>query len=531
MSDTHSLAKSARLPGGALVSSSKGVTKRDRLAAMTLFFSTVCTFAWGAPLLGFYYDDSGFLCTLPFISNRIELWAQIRNYVPGRNLHILWQYLIFVLVRNPSTHLPALHYVQSILDGVAVVVFYVLLRRLALSAAACMTATALFAFWPSHGETHYWISSLPMNVVSTLFLLGFALTSIPLAEGKASGWVLALDLICFWCAILTYDQTYCALLLILIVRVLWSLCHRNPGWRTFLSAHVLHLSGAAAFLLLRFSAPLSGLTPFQKDSWPRIRGNIAVSLYFNGGRGGIDHMRTLSQKASGGDRWWAWVVAGLIAIVAIWLLKESKDSPKPGRLRRIGLIALASLFWIAAYFPVWLWHPAPRHHYLPTLGIFCTVAVLLDWIQDVLPHRVLSAAVHLGMTAIVFVCVVADRGESRYWEEAFQSKKWMLLGLRPQLQGKLGLVLDGFPMWDGPGIFITPHDAVFGLRVLMPDLSLPASFRGAVKAARSPEGIAMDPSVTLPQLAPVTLAAEKVLWLRYESWQNGVLQYSRINDR
>jgi len=122
--------KAVPLPGSSVVLSNKAVTKRDRLAAITLFLGTVGTFAWGATSLGFYYDDSGFLSTLPFIGNPIQLWTKMRDYVPGRNLHILWQYLIFVLVRNPGAHLPALHYVQSVLDGVAVVAFYFLLRRL-----------------------------------------------------------------------------------------------------------------------------------------------------------------------------------------------------------------------------------------------------------------------------------------------------------------------------------------------------------------------------------------------------------------
>jgi hypothetical protein len=54
-------AKAVPLPGSSVVLSNKAVTKIDWMAAMTLFLGTVCTFAWGATWLGFYYDDSGFL--------------------------------------------------------------------------------------------------------------------------------------------------------------------------------------------------------------------------------------------------------------------------------------------------------------------------------------------------------------------------------------------------------------------------------------------------------------------------------------
>src|SRR5690242_6609961 len=102
-------------PTPAVDLASDAITERDRLAAITLFLSTASAFAWGATSLGFYFDDSGFLSTLPLIRNPVQLWAEMRHYVAGRNLHILWQYLIFTLVRNPSTHLPALHCVQSVL--------------------------------------------------------------------------------------------------------------------------------------------------------------------------------------------------------------------------------------------------------------------------------------------------------------------------------------------------------------------------------------------------------------------------------
>jgi hypothetical protein len=50
-------------------------------------------------------------------------------------------------------------------------------------------------------------------------------------------------------------------------------------------------------------------------------------------------------------------------------------------------------------------------------------------------------------------------------------------------------------------------------------------------AARSPEGITINPGETVPVPAAATLPADKVLWMRYKTWQNGVLHYSRISDR
>ena len=163
------------------------MNRDDRIAALVLWAATFLIFAAGAGRLGFYYDDGPAMATLPQSDLR-GLASHLLNYVPGRNLHVLWQYLFLKL----TTNLTILHLVQSALDGLVVVVFFFLLRHLKIPAPAALLAAALFSFWPTHGETHFWLYAVPQNLLSTLFVLLFALTVNP---------------VFFLAALFTYDQT------------------------------------------------------------------------------------------------------------------------------------------------------------------------------------------------------------------------------------------------------------------------------------------------------------------------------------
>jgi len=497
----------------------------ERLAVVMLFLTAMLIFSRGARSLGFYYDDSGFLITLPSIRSFSGLWWEIRHYVPGRNLHILWQYLFFWPFKHPADHLTALHNIQSIVDAATVILFYFVLRRLKLSAAASFTASALFAFWPIHGETHFWMSSLPMNIVSTAFLLIFILTSLSVLEGSTARWIYALDAISCWCAMLTYDQTFGPLLLIIGARVAYVLVRKSPAWRPLIGIHVLEASAAIFFLWLRSTgSAASSPMPFEgADLWRRFFGNVTFSIELNLWRLGSEHVRMITQKANDSDRNMAMGVVIAIFLFAVWLTKEraTRNGPALGWLS-----GLAACFWVAAYFPVWMWYPAARHHYLPTVGLFCVVAVFLHWLQSIFPYRFLTAIAHLGLAAVLVTSVVATLSESRHWEEAFLSKRQLVEGLRSKLAGKSGLVLEGFPELNGPARVITPHDTVFAIRLLLPDLSLPTTFHGTLRAKREGETIVFDPELTVPNSAPKVSPANETLWLHFEGMENGVLHYS-----
>ena len=135
---------------------------------------------WQPPgRLGFYADDGGWLVRVSAIRPG-QMWDVMRHYLPGRNLHPLWHYLVYQMVGDPFGQSPLLHLIQSALDGLVVAAFFLLLRLLGLPGFAAWTAAGLFAFWPFHGETHFWLEAMPMNLLSTLWLLGAIATSVML---------------------------------------------------------------------------------------------------------------------------------------------------------------------------------------------------------------------------------------------------------------------------------------------------------------------------------------------------------------
>jgi len=499
----------------------------DWLVAVLLWLGSLCVFANGASRLGFYYDDGGFIATLPVLHSVAALRASISAYVPGRNLHILWQYLFFVMVgNNPVAHLAALHRIQAVFDSFAVVLFYLLLRRLRLSIGASMMAATLFAFWPVHGETHFWMSALPMNILSTIFVLIFALTSVSLAGGHRETWIWTVDLACFWCAALTYDQTLGAIFVIAGARVFWVFLQGTKRRLAFLAMHAAHVTAGIVFLWLRLTAR-AGTTPMVSwgpGLWNRIQSNVISSVWANTRRlpdelhGGVD----------GGDgRLVAFGVVLIFFAVSVCFLRARYPSGLSIRMRFL-LIALAVAFWVAAYLPVWFWYLSPRHNYLPTLGLFCALAVLLDWLERIDTHRVLMPATLLVLSAVAGLGGAALLVESRYWQESFSAKRKLFEDLSTQLAGKSALVLEGFPSSDGPAMFITPHDSFLGARLLLPNVPLGAGFQGALTAARSVSGIALGAG---PSTIVRPLPDDAVLWVRFVKFQEGVLHYSIVNLR
>ncbi len=451
-------------------------TTADRLSAGVLWAVTVAVFAAGVGRLGFYGDDSARILALSGASPS-ELWGRIQGYVSGRNLHMLWHYLFFRMVGDPVTHLPALHVLQSAVDGLVTAGFFLLLRRLEVPAPAAVLAVGLFGFWPLHGETHFWVESLPMNLLSTLFVLLFAGTSLALAAGRRTSRVWALDAAAFLCALFTYDQVFVVLLLVAAARLV------AVRERRFTLLHVGYAAAGIFWIGLRLTRSQGAPTPPPSAGLlPHLVAAIGPTLSGTLGPAVLRRVGPLYSRVTTVD----WLLSLTVAATVVGLALARMRCPSSGPPPVVAILAL--LFYVAAYLPVWLWWTSARHHYLPSLGLFAVLGVALSWILNRLPAPLARLVVVLTAAPLLLEAL-ADRGESRAWELAYTAKRQLFAELQARLAGQQFLALEDFPYFAGPAFLLAPHDAQFGVRLLQPrTLPLGEPFDGSLGSAPAPRG-------------------------------------------
>ncbi len=497
-----------------------GFSRRDWLAAAALWAVTFAVFGWSAGRLGYYYDDATWLCSLPS-TDLGGLVSVAAGYMPGRPLHVIWHGILYRIAGDPVRNLAALHALHSGLDALVTAGFFLLLRILSLPTPAAVIAAGLFSFWPIHGETHYWLEAGPMNLVSTLFVLTFAATSAALAGGRSDRLLWIVDLAAFVCAMYTYDQVFFVLVGIAALRVGAAWLGRSSGWRLFLLLHLPLLAAAAWWLRLKLNV-VPGAAPFlQPGVWPRLADNVVRTLKVEW----WPYEESVFHRAQAADWLLAAVAAGVVTALTLWLARRA---PATERLPAgKWLIAIAPAFFVAAYLPAWLWHLAPRHHYLPSLGLFALLAVVLpgprrNLVADLLPGLLL----YLSLGGAVFLFAAASRGEARYWEDAFAAKKQLFDGLRPQLEGNRILVLEGFPENLGPAYLIRPQDAQHGPSLLLRDkFRTPAGFTGSLSGVPAPSGIFLHTHGLYGAAGFRYRPTREALDVHFRGWSGGRLLY------
>ncbi len=485
---------------------------------MLLGMSTAVIFGAGAARLGFYNDDIGFLHSLPRIGSLADLWGALRGFVPGRNLHPLWHYLFF---RLSGGSLPWWHLWQSAFDGLAVAGAFLVFRRLQLAPAPAVLAAGLFAFWPFHGETHFWMLCLPMSLVSTLLLLGFALTTLELLEDRPRLWLHALDAVLFSAALFTYDQVLPVLVLILILRVV---LRRTAAFAAF---HGLHVAALSFWVWLRSTqGGAKPMPPALSEIPSRVAATVSRTLSDTFGHGALTEAYRLWTKATAWD-WALSIAAGLLvaALAARQLRCEDPQLAVPIRYGR--LAALAVLALLAAYLPVWLWWPSPRHHYLPSLGLFGACGAGLGWLLSRTRGRTAQFALVFLAGVPICLAAAADRGESHFWEESFQARREMFAELRNDLDGQDALILADFPYFHGPAMFLAPLDALWGPELFFqPPLARPPA-TGSIGWAPASEGVYLFTHNLDGPASFWYLPTHRFLVVQFRSWENGKLVYEK----
>jgi hypothetical protein len=183
-------------------------------------------------------------------------------------------------------------------------------------------------------------------------------------------------------------------------------------------------------------------------------------------------------------------------------------------------------FFVLTYVPVALWYLSRRHNFLPSIGLFASVAALLDLFFFVVKRKAVKAlpAVAAGLAVVYFAA--AGRGESRDWEDAFASKKQLYADLAEDIKGKEILVLQGFPVLLGPAEVILPLDALFGPMLVYKKDDI-GSFRvGDISSSPAHQGIFLHTAARFYAADSVSYyATNKVLVVNFVKW-SGNKQFS-----
>lgn len=377
--------------------------ENENRRALALAVTVILIFAPTALQCGLYLDDYGFVNSLTHISPA-GLWRQFIEYVPGRNLHIPFFYLMLRLTGGSAA---AMHGLSVICDAVTAIVVYRFVRRMSGLSTVAWTSALAFIAVPNHGETHFWLTAIPQNQLSTLL----ALCAFLLATYRGINFkVMALSV--YAVSLFTYDQVF--FLWPLLLYTMWRSDEApRAGRYVFLGGICLSLD--LAHLALRYLSPYaSGGRPLIRFADVLLRSRDMIVAI---GKGLIP-VPTPSYI----DSRWSILIMGAALAGGYWIYREAlrtacdEKEKLDGWASGFGCVEISvfGLFWMGlAYAPNLFWFISPRHNYLPSFGLVLAAVsiggaaiVRASWIRRIAPF--------LAIPAFALVAV-ADVHEGTQW--------------------------------------------------------------------------------------------------------------------
>jgi hypothetical protein len=449
-------------------------SSREMIFVFLLGLIALLVFGLKSEKLGMYFDDSGFMIyhdRLPFF----KVFEFAAYYLPGRNLHIVWQYAFYNIFGGDIDGLPGLHWFQAAASTVVALMLYGLLRILGCAAAPAFVGAAVFAFYPNHTEVQFWPSAMPMNVMSTALVMIFL---ISLASLVRSGQLLVssrrraiavLGSVSAALAMFTYDQPVLLIMFCAFVGGIFLFLQRRENWK--LVAIIWTVCGVTFLgnIFAKLRDPANGpnfghvnLTHILSNVWASIHssfGNKFWSVLFT-----PDLVAAVTLPAV----LLALLGAAIIAAGIIYL-KAGAEARHDWHLHwhpMVIILAGVCIFFLS-YSTNYLWYIATRHNYLPSLGIAIGVAGIVALVLR--PRRGRTGmgfarpvvAAVIGVLSGVFILNTLAAKE--LWISSYQVRKNFYNDVvnRVTLGEDSILVLWGFPRYFGQEIAVFAHEKRF----------------------------------------------------------------------
>lgn len=448
----------------------------DVLCLAVILLITFIVFGLESSRLGFYADDASFLINAPNLKWS-TLIDNMLGYVTGRNLHMLWQFGIYQIFGYGLTDLTLHHWLQALVSGINACVLYIAIRVFGYKLLPAFLAAIIFAFYPNHAEVQYWLSSLPMNLVSTFFVLIQIILSVMCLKGLANQKAdfiyrtLFFSFVAYVCALFTYDQV--VPVVVTLSTILGLSISFNKKFRWVGAIYLLVSLGIfLALLAWKIRVPAGGpiLNNVNVDHiWYTF--NLSLSMMFgfhlqNGLQNLIIHA-DLNQKIFAFSCVLVIFITSLLLIweqftTIVFKQKNLKGALFSARsswyLHPLVLQLIKFLFpitfYLLAYFPVYIWYIAPRHNYLPSIAVAFGIAFIFSallWISQLVLRRWGTLAMGIALSVIsalfIYKCIKGDLVEKQAWISSYQARKnlYSELGDAGRLKNGMALIIGNIP--------------------------------------------------------------------------------------
>jgi hypothetical protein len=448
----------------------------DLLCITVILLITLIVFGLESSRLGFYADDASFLTNAPNLKWS-TLIDNMLGYVTGRNLHMLWQFGIYQILGYGLSDLALHHWLQALVSGINAGVLYIAIRVFGYKTLPAFLAAIIFAFYPNHAEVQYWLSSLPMNLISTFFVLIQIILSViclkDLANQKADFIykVLFFSFIAYVCALFTYDQV--VPIVVTLSTILGLSIFFNKQFRWAGAIYLLVSLGIfLALLAWKIRVPAGGPI-FNNINVAHIWYTFNLSLAMMFGFHLQNGLQNLIIHADLNQKIFAFSCVLVIFSTSLLLIWEQFTTIvfKQKNLKNALFSARSSwylhplvlqlikflfpiAFYLLAYLPVYIWYIAPRHNYLPSIAVAFGIAFIFSallWISQLVLRRWGPLAMGIALSVIsalfIYKCIKGDLVEKQAWISSYQARKnlYSELGDAGHLKNGMALIIGNIP--------------------------------------------------------------------------------------
>lgn len=364
-----------------------------------------------------YADDAAFFSfgTL----NMLQVIEGAKNYVPGRNLHMVWQNLAFLISMQEISY-NYYHIFQSFIFVFNGLILVIILLKLGVYPFLAYLMACFFIYQPLSTEVLFWASALPMHLFSSMFVLLLVLTALLSYLSPTKIYLYFVIVLLSTLAIYTYDQAATTTLGILGIYVFSHvLKHRK------LNIYLVLISSTTAMAFLHYSYLVIRVRP--SSSGPVLRDGLLNRILGYASSTALNSIYLL-----------AIVVFFISIVLSTNYLKYGQDRILQRRCYFYYLmIGISAILVIVSFLPAWAWSVSPRHHYLPT--VFLTFFLTLT-IQNIL--YLSNNLFHLkyfiyGSAAVVLVFSVWEFNEFRsFWNARNELRAQTYESISNQIQKK-----------------------------------------------------------------------------------------------